>query len=502
MGALGSKEKLGQIVVIYGYNLNDFCWKDTISRSNYHTTGLIINLAGKKYVITARSRLISCKNIVMYHSYFSDENPILMNNLHILFQSIEYNLIIMGTKEKDELDLSESELINGELEGNIISENGVVPLKNFFEICPSYNLDLCTPIVPNKKSKYYTIRIDTNFDSSVKDYQVHIYSAKFVKPIIHDETYLPDNYMYNFKLLGNEKKMVGICGAIIFNDKHQLIGIISQLKSKSLYVLPNKVLLKFCYDFLVYKNKPNHYNGLLTLPLNLKISKNILPKIDRETEINTINGKQYLKNNDLLVSINKNDIIANENDIVVYDNDYKNHIPLSIYLVLTLKESEAVQLIIMRKKKIIEYMLIPEAINNYIFPISNTNYFYPEITIPFIKIADCIIVELTHELLDITMINKITLSNNEINNFLATGSITNNRNLLIIDCLDKTTIKKYDLPQLIIGKKKTIKCPLVTMINGKDVSSIKEINELIILPKGKNILKIGLSYQNQTNIYL
>ena len=59
MGALGSKEKLGQIGVIYGYNHNDFCWKSIDNRKVYCTTGLIINYNGLKYVITTRSKLIS-----------------------------------------------------------------------------------------------------------------------------------------------------------------------------------------------------------------------------------------------------------------------------------------------------------------------------------------------------------------------------------------------------------------------------------------------------------
>ena len=114
MGVIGSKEKLGQIAVIYGYSPNDFSWLQIDNRAIYQTSGLIITLNNKQYVLTTRSRLISCQNIIMYYCHFNDSEPIFRNNLQIIFQSIEYNIIILGTKGKNKLDFESSELISGD----------------------------------------------------------------------------------------------------------------------------------------------------------------------------------------------------------------------------------------------------------------------------------------------------------------------------------------------------------------------------------------------------
>lgn len=505
MGAIGSKNELGPIVVIYGCNYNDFFWKKNQSTSVYHTGGIIINLSGKLYVVTTRSKLIGCNNIIMYHSYFTEKHPVLRQELHILFQSVEYNLIILGTINKNELDLSFSKLVSGMLDG---AELSIGSQSSSYEFNGTF-------IVPSKKSKYYTVRMNIDPNSDITNYDVHIYDVKYTKSFINNKTYLPDNYMYKFDLITTEQKLWGICGAVIFNDKHQFVGIIVQSKSNKLYVLPTKTVLKVVHDFSsFFPSNIGKYCGPLTLSLPLNLSKKFSPKITQDIMLDTSDGKIVLKKDDCLLQINGNEVLVREDEIVLYDNDFKNHIPIQIYLRLNMGMGIPIKIKIKRNKKISEFMVLGEPLRNYIFPISGQDIFFPKCLIPFVLINDCVIVELTHELLDVAFFKKTKLSNDVIDKFINDGKINGYQHLLLIDCLNKNLRKKYNLPKLSLGQDKNISCPLVTMINNKKVSTINEVNKVIAQSESlrpsllqeehqvQNIIRLGLSYNSQNEISL
>jgi len=75
----------------------------------YQISCVIIEHNGSKYVISARKKIIQCKKIELYYCKFGQ--LIYKNDLRILFQSIETNIVILGTNGYDELRLDLSELI-------------------------------------------------------------------------------------------------------------------------------------------------------------------------------------------------------------------------------------------------------------------------------------------------------------------------------------------------------------------------------------------------------
>ena len=495
MGVIGSKEQLGQIVVLLGDNSNNFSWKETNDRTIYRTSGLIISCAGKKYVLTTRSRIISCKNIVMYHGYFDELNPIMYNTLEILYQSIEYNIIILGTTNKTELDLSASELISGNYDPK--------------HLHPSYDIANLNPVIPSKRATYHTANMNINLDSDALDYKVNIYVAKFKKSMVYDKSYVPDNYMYQFNLETNKNNLCGLCGAIIFNKKHQLIGMISKIKSKKLFVLPTKVLFRVVHDFINYLDRPNEYQGLLTLPFDWEVSKKFQVKLVSSTAINTSTGKKILKKKDKIISIDGKEIITADEKMEIFDSDYKNNIPLDIYLRQNIKQDIPINVVVMKKQELVEYAIFGESWNQLNFSLTDQPYFFPKHHVPYVNIGNLIIVQLTHELLDITMLNKIILKNHVIEVLIENGPIGAETHLFVIDCLDKTLAKKYDLPQIIPNKKQTIRCPLVTMLNNKPVRTLADItiyfnvSPFTGLPAVNNLLlKMGMSDADQFEIIL
>lgn len=525
MGTFGSKEDLGQLVAIYGYHCNVFPWKDSTNRKVYHTTGLIVGHAGgRKYVITTRSSIVCCKNIVMYHSYFRNTEPVMRNDLEILFQSIEQNIIILGTKKCYELDLNQSEIIRGEYDA-----------KN---ICPFHNLceNNSKYLIPTKRSQYYTFIMDMDLNSDTIKYCAHIYDVKYLESFVHDKTYLPENYMYKYILKNDDAKseaaikspkldLHGINGSVIFNKKRGLIGMITKTVNDFFFVLPKKTLVKIFNGFIDNLDHPLDYQGLLSLPIQYTITNNFALIVSDST-IDTTSGPVTLKANDKIVSLDENNIIINnavnntinntinaldtdQDEAMIFDKDYGGNIPLSFYLKYNLDKKTPIKLGIIRRKKLMHFMVCGSICPSNDLPLTNQPFFFPDNFIPYVKLGPLIIVQLTHELLDIAACHAIFIKNNVLDDYLD-GLRDDMKNvLIIIDCFDNVLSKKYSLPQLKIidNSKQILNCPVVTAINNNvvvtNLSNLRDIINKI----GKNIdhdheiiLTAGFSYQDQYQI--
>lgn len=481
MGALGSKEDLGQITTIYGYHANDFPWYDTDNRSVYRTTGLIVNYQSNNYVVTTRSKLISCKNIIMYHKCFTNTDSILRNDLHIIFQSIEYNILILATKNCDKLDFTTSDIISGFYDSKIV--------------CPSYVIPKEAFVVPTKRSQYYTVIIDMNLESENINYKVHIHNIKFKKSIIYDKSYLPENYMYHFQIPNKEYNLLGIYGAAIYNKKYQLVGLVTLTEGSKLYVLPTKTLSRVFYDFIDYINKPSEYLGFQNVPFSYDVHNNDILNVNiHNTKCNDLFG--ITKTDNKLISINNYPIIIKDDKAVIYDNDFADIIPLELFFKLNITNT-LIDLCFINDARIIN-KTINTVIHSKMLLLTDQPYFYPQVMIPYVKIKDIIIVKLTHELLDIAFINKIRLKNELINSMLKnTCDII--QTLIVIDCLDIRLADKYDLPQLSKAKK-NVNCPLITLVNNKKITTLSDLNN--ISTDNIRTIHLGLTYSNQYKIKL
>lgn len=477
MGVLGSKEDLEQIVVIYGYNAKDLSWKESDNRSIYHTSGLIVNHNDKKYVISTRCKLISCQNIVMYYTNLEVSNSVLKNDLHILFQSIEYNIIILGTIDYEYLFFDKSILLSG-----------TPKIDNTY---PSYDINNNNKYLkPSKKTTYYTTKIDINLDSNIT-YDIQLYNVKYLKSIIYDESYLPNIFMYKFEIVDNGNDLVGIYGSPVFNIKHQLVGIVSKSIDKVLYILPTKSYLKIISYFI---------NSIsITVPLDIPFSYQIVNKkaiINNNYHILTTTGSYDLQLNDILKSVNNEDIIIKNKQIMIYDSGFKDYLPLDVYFNTNLYPEMSMTINIIRDDKNIEINALPVPYNNILL-LSNQPSYHPMHIIPFVNLSNLIIVQLTQELLDIMACHQITIRNRIIDQFMD-NLILERDCLLIIDCLDKNLINRYLLPELIIGRKKSLDCPIIVSINK---NKINKLDYLIKMPHISNP-KILIEYYNNDSVKL
>lgn len=490
-------QKINKCVAIYGYNYHIFEWKKIFDKNVYQTTGMIIGTKKKKYIITIRSHLIDCKTIIMYHNNFQQSESIMKNDLEVLFQCIEQNIIILGTKGYNELNLSKSKIICG-------NDNYPNP-KN-----TQLNLINCSYIIPTTKSKYYTIKIDTEIISETIKYQADLINLRFIRSIIDNTSYLPDEYMYEFlsdtKILDLSYNFIGINGSFVFNMSHKPIGIITKSDKNKFYVLPIKSLVKIYSEYLNNNIKPNEYDGLLSFPLIYTIQKKDL-LIVQNCNIRTTDGIFAVQKDDVIISINENNCIIINDYVMIFDKDYNDLVPLNTFLKYNLVKNKIMTIKLVRDKKIIELQSYGISNIGYDLPLTDRPFYLTDNYISHVVIKSVVFVKLSHELIYLMKLYNIQLTNFIIDNYPENfeNGINMTNIIIIIDCFDNKLSKKYNLPTIQLDNIiRTIKCPIVTSINHTIISNLNDI--LLQIKKNdmtKNlILTLGHSYETQNEIII
>jgi len=260
------------------------------------------------------------------------------------------------------------------------------------------------------------------------------------------------------------------------------------------------VLVKVVNDFIQYEAIPNQYNGLMYLPFDYYVTKKKSMRIKKSCVVIASSTIQNINKNDEIISIAGHDIDVSDN-VYILDTNYKESIPLDIFIRLYFNSMTPINLVFNHHKKIINVDIygVPE---HKSLVLSNRSYYNPSHYMPHIDINGVIIVQLTHELLDLTIINKIYIKNSVIDKYFENIDDVNPNIILIIDCLSDVTAKKYDLPQIFL-EKQTILCPIVTMINNKIISTLVELeNEIGQCQKSLIKLKVLFSDSDQREIEL
>jgi len=469
--------KFQNIVAIYGTKLNDFRWApdgassppkvgssgptriEDSTKQNliYHTTGLLIRHNHKTYVVTTRSKIISCQNIVMFCNCCADEQQVMNCRLHVLFQMIEYDLVIM------EPILTE----------RVSNENFPLGL----------TINEYTVLSEILKSKCVAIRINIRAEigepdkiQDLVDYQIHIHPISYLTTANDYATYLPPILKYQFTFddehdphIANTK-LNGIIGSVVFDDNSNLIGIIHKIHSETIFVIPSHYLQRAVSNFTMFLTKPNEFFGPLTLPLDLKVVGNDV-LINSSLKINTSDGTKLLKKNDKLLKLNDNLISP---QLTVWSEHLETELPLDIYLRTELKYQTMGKLLIDRNGKQIIMNFVGVPAQKFIFPLTAQPYFGPESGVLHINIRGLIVTLFTHELIDILISYGKSPSNQVIDSFFVNGISTHKHYLLVIDCINDNLTESYQLPVL-KSKSKGLGIPIVKKVNSRKVKTLADI---------------------------
>ncbi len=327
---------------------------------------------------------------------------------------------------------------------------------------------------------------------------------------------LKDKYDYS--------ELKGISGSIVFDEKNNIMGIISSITDEGLLsIVPSVTICRFIEEFI----ETHIFNGLCDIISKLALCCIDIGQCDgRESKFsylvednyginyNTYTTMAYkgtirsnLKDGDLICKINNNTF---DSDGYVYYDQTDCRVPLSTYVALNYKCSESIPLTILRNNNKKEGYA-EKNININSRPVWTTKYIADVFSNYYYNYNGLIFMELTEELID----------HYDNHSIILVGSIekyyqirpyrnSNDKVIVLVDIIrnnmsdnENSTFDEIGLPLINIdNKNNTYSLLVLKKINGKKVPTMRELKYLLNdNPKKTNILfeqseniKISLSY--------
>lgn len=317
-------------------------------------TGLIVRYGNNNYVISRRMPLIGSSEICMYHVHSeTGENIVLESRLEIIFQVIEYDLVIM-----------------------------VSPGATKFDGCTGSGADT-SAVAPNVDNQYYMVKAAL----TLPILGLYWSDVKVVRLEIFDETYTPSYILYEIEQMGITT-CEDLSGAIIFDTcaRTNIVGMITVQKEK-LRMLPMITISKIMSDFVKYKQNINKYVATYTLPFKYYCA---------QTRCTIKENYSKIKKDDVVTAVNDQAIIMNGCKCKVYSPILKTNIPIDIYL--NMFASPSVTVTIDRAGEIINKTIKLKKYKSGSIPCTALTHYYPEKKFfPYVRLNDHIIFQLTYE---------------------------------------------------------------------------------------------------------
>lgn len=407
------------IVCICASDKTPFQWMDNNIKKTINTCGIIIKYNNTQYIIASRNKIIYMKKITCYFPMATSDGKIVIckTMLDILYQSIEYDIVILVTRGLDYFNTNDLSFIIGHTNDQIVI-NGF-DVNNIV-----YNTDFT-----NMLAVYVDISYEKNID--ITQTLELIIRSEFVEYI---DGYIPRNHIicYHNDLFVNNNNFG--CQIIVDRDMNPHGFIVNDIEYNAINItaismIHVELVMKCLYDELLGYNIFD-YNGIACLPFeyNYKLySNNNELRITKQTLIRCGDKNKKLFINDIIISINNLPIIITDNKPSVYDNRLDKYVRIEIYISSTLTPHSELQLHIKRKNNNINLICYPIKIKR--FPLSSINNFRPDNIIPYLIINDLVIVSLSHELLAMFYYNLINIADHFINQ---SDTYINNCTVLVV----------------------------------------------------------------------
>jgi hypothetical protein len=510
--------EIKQTVFVRGTEVIEYPWKSSNEKNGYcRACGLIISHGEEKYVVSHRGSFQCCKEINMYYPCYDacDTEPYaaIRNRLEILFQTVEFDLIIFGTYECSKLDITKSKPVYYDRKLDMCEIN---------RSCPSFSIDQCSFIVPNKLSTYYLIKFiglpceDGRYYNKLF-FRTRVYETKYIGIYQgYDCTVaLRDAFLYHFRISYDRKLEDSIFhGSAIYDNEHHLIGICCGYEDHDLAVLPLKAIYKVCNDFFNYRNRQDQYCGFLIFPdfkyqtihtnrkcgnRAIEILSNIQASANgRRNDITK--GDIILGKGDIILGIDGMSLKICEEEFFIHDDQCDVDLPPNKYAIMNFESNKPIYLKVLKSGKIEYYKIngVPTMRNLYNIPLTIYPYFGTKKDNLFVRIKGITITVLTAELLMSLVCNDYKPYNRFINGH-CDGDDQSNSYLIIVTCTNKSLRRKYKLPDF--NNKGSIYFPPVISVNGRrDIT----LEDLAILKKESKEFTITIerSDGNKCNIHL
>lgn len=489
------------VVFIEGTEIMGYPWNrssmSSMKKMLTGTNGIVVNFGNEKYVIALRGYFPRCKKIDMYYFCYDNDTDkdmpyaIVKNKLEILFQSYEFGLMILGTYNCWELDISRSEPYYCDYK---INTKDII----YFPI----EIEKQIEVIPNKNSDYYLCRhigIPRNDYSCRLFFHIETYDVKYVDNVTHGLGYDGHILYYRFTFCSDKKpnimKIFG--GSVIYDRDNKLIGICSCYDSdnKLLVVFPLRIIKRVFHDFITYRYMQDKYHGFPVIPpFSYKIIQDGCKKQVRIANNVIIRGnkKSILRKNDILLEVFKKPLIVRDKNIYVHDDESNEDLSINNYALINLEHDSPIYLKVIRRNKILEYKInsYPSIFYLHNFPLTNYPYFGNKQDAFYINIKGIIITDFTVELIMSLREDGYEPFNRYIDNEMYFDNCNLPR-LIIVHCRNRVLRNKYRLPDF--NKKGSIHLPPIYSFNGIEIFTlddltkmIKESKELIIATEHSN----------------
>src|SRR5579872_3838373 len=312
---------LEHIVSIYGYSYEPFIWNigekrgDKKTESCFQTTGLFVGYGDKRYILSSRKPLIGYRqHMVVYRC----GHNIWTSKLRMLYQMIEYNVIVFGTDGLTCFDHTKSNMIISD--GSSLDTNSQIQL---------YEFPIKSPILKPPK-KYQIVRNEHQIDTEF-NFQVHLYPITYIESKPNDQTYVPFNYVHLFKIKC-EEEIRDLIGSFVITKKKHIVGVVSEVKGDIIYVDPVRYLENGLKIWSKYGPDDKISYGAISDIFGFGSQLNLCTRAQRVlTSVNSETVTKLIKKDDVLLEVNGMKVSIDQTTLVIYDVNLNQLIPLSIY---------------------------------------------------------------------------------------------------------------------------------------------------------------------------
>lgn len=454
------------LITIFGDQMTIYDWLtiDEKVKGCYNVNGLIVhdNQTDMTVVVTSRAPLFGCKEITGYYFVFKDGKEYLFRmELTVAFTSLDFNLMILVTKNKKYFDYSAGIMLNKsgiwtgilfdpyQLNNNVINEENTLSL-----------VTLCIKINSKKLEFSKT--------------EIFLKDCEF---IIKTNGYLPRSIYYH-ATLSNEYYDVfdAIIGTAVFDQNNTLFGLITCVKNDGIIeITPHTIVKKIITDY-VFNYQEKNYNGLSIW--NVDMNGNIVTKNKRFKSVD--NKFINITTGDKLIMINNYEVCSLQDTCYIFDEQLSQNVPIDIWVRIHIEPKKIIEISYVHKEDIITKKIFLDSHDEITFPpLSASKPFFPSGLLEYININGLIITSLSHELLCIMYNNGIKINNDIVNN----DNELNKKILLILDNVKKfygipsiaEKIEKYR--NTMRKNKKEVNIYYIVSVNDVPVTTLEEINK-------------------------
>lgn len=457
---------LDKLVIIKGYDCTEFGWLKNHRDKSVQTVGIPLKLDDQIVYVSILEGLINCHDIYAFCGCRQTDGSLWRMELKIVYQFAAINLVILMPRYNDSCWVPVTPVKHTTTPVKITA-NDLFYLKcEIKQMVTAHNLEL------------------QQYGSNVK-LIVETYDMTYVGPVIKPVSYLPENYYLTFSTHSLDENK--IYGCPVFDQKQNLIGIVTHTEhrgnSSLTYVLPSTMINCMLEDFFSTSqtSRDHSKNNFVTLSVSTK-----------QVVVLPIRNKILDTFDDTVMAIDDKDVRFLDEFPCIYDDTYDDYVPINVYAYLKCRTvnptSMKITLSNRSKKTDIHLRDLPQHCDIFhlnrdtgLLDVSNRSMILPVTHLPYVKLSHLIIMQLTHEFLDIMAQNCVNLNNDIINGYLIGEASDLGQYLIIVDCDDNDAFAyKYDLPQLskMINNSecREMQFPLLLRVNDLAVDKLSDLD--------------------------